>query len=210
MTTIERVTAREILDSRGNPTVEAEVTLASGIVGRAAVPSGASTGDNEALELRDNDKKRYRGKGVSKAVANVNTALAKAVVGRDALMQTEIDLAMLAADGTPNKRKLGANAILAVSLATARAAADALGLPLYSYLGGVGARALPVPMMNVVNGGAHADNNVDFQEFMIVPAGFASFSEALRAGVEVFHWLKDVLKQRSHSTAVGDEGGFAP
>jgi len=210
MTTIERVNAREILDSRGNPTVEAEVTLSSGIVGRAAVPSGASTGENEALELRDGDKKRYGGRGVTKAVANVNAILAKAVVGRDALIQTDVDLAMLAADGTPNKRKLGANAILAVSLATARAGADALGIPLYSHLGGIGSRTLPVPMMNVLNGGAHADNNVDFQEFMIVPAGFKSFSEALRAGVEVFHSLKDVLKKQGHSTAVGDEGGFAP
>lgn len=198
MTAIEQVTAREILDSRGNPTVEAEVTLASGIVGRAAVPSGASTGDNEALELRDNDKKRYGGKGVTKAVSNINTVIAKAVIGRDSLMQSDVDMAMLAADGTPNKRKLGANAILAVSLATARAAADALGIPLYSYLGGVGARTLPVPMMNVLNGGAHADNNVDFQEFMIVPGGFTSFSEALRAGVEVFHSLKAVLKKHGH------------
>ena len=210
MTAIERVTAREVLDSRGNPTIEAEVTLASGIVGRAAVPSGASTGENEALELRDNDKKRYAGKGVLKAVANVNGPIAKAIIGRDALVQADVDLAMAVADATPNKRKLGANAMLAVSLATARAAADALELPLYSYLGGVGARTLPVPMMNVLNGGAHADNNVDFQEFMIVPAGFASFSEALRAGVEVFHSLKAVLKKRGHSTAVGDEGGFAP
>ncbi|MEK6324486.1 MAG: phosphopyruvate hydratase [Acidobacteriota bacterium] len=210
MTTIERVSAREILDSRGNPTIEAEVTLANGIIGRAAVPSGASTGENEALEMRDNDKKRYCGKGVLKAVASVNTALAKALAGRDALMQADIDLAMLAADATPNKRKLGANAILAVSLATARAAADAIGLPLYAYLGGVGARTLPVPMMNVLNGGAHADNNVDFQEFMIVPGGFGSFTEALRAGVEVFHSLKAVLKKRGHSTSVGDEGGFAP
>jgi len=210
MTTIERVTAREILDSRGNPTIEAEVTLASGIVGRAAVPSGASTGKNEALEMRDNDKKRYAGKGVSKAVANVNTTISKAVIGRDALMQIELDTAMLKADSTPTKSKLGANAILAVSLAASRAAADAVGLPLYAYLGGVGARVLPVPLMNIINGGAHADNNVDFQEFMIVPAGFASFSEALRAGVEVFHALKAVLKKRGQSTAVGDEGGFAP
>ncbi|HXG93648.1 MAG TPA: phosphopyruvate hydratase [Blastocatellia bacterium] len=210
MTTIERVSAREILDSRGNPTVEAEVTLASGIIGRAAVPSGASTGENEALELRDNDKKRYFGKGVTKAVANINTTIAKIVTGRDALMQSDIDLAMIAADATPNKRKLGANAILAVSLATARAAADAVGLPLYAYLGGVGARTLPVPLMNILNGGAHADNNVDFQEFMIVPAGFANFSDALRAGVEVFHSLKSVLRKRGHSTTVGDEGGFAP
>jgi enolase len=210
MTVIERINAREILDSRGNPTLEAEVTLASGIVGRAAVPSGASTGENEAVELRDNDKKRYGGKGVTKAVANVNTILSKTVTGRDALMQADVDLAMIAADGTPNKRKLGANAILAVSLATARAAADALGVPLYAYLGGVGARTLPVPLMNILNGGAHADNNVDFQEFMIVPAGFTSFNESLRAGVEVFHSLKNVLKKRGHSTAVGDEGGFAP
>lgn len=210
MTTIERVTAREILDSRGNPTVEAEVTLAAGIVGRAAVPSGASTGENEAIELRDNDKKRYGGKGVSKAVANVNTNISKAIIGRDALMQIELDAAMLKADSTPTKSKLGANAILAVSLAAARAAADAVGLPLYAYLGGVGARVLPVPLMNIINGGAHADNNVDFQEFMIVPAGFSSFSEALRAGVEVFHKLKEVLKKRGQSTTVGDEGGFAP
>ncbi|MFY9555808.1 MAG: phosphopyruvate hydratase [Blastocatellia bacterium] len=210
MSLIERVGAREILDSRGNPTVEAEVTLTTGITGRAAVPSGASTGENEALELRDNDKKRYGGKGVLKAVANINTAIAKAITGRDALMQPDIDLAMLAADGTPNKRKLGANAILAVSLATARAAADELGLPLYAYLGGVGARTLPVPLMNVLNGGAHADNNVDFQEFMIVPGGLPTFTEALRAGAEVFHSLKAVLKKRGHSTAVGDEGGFAP
>jgi enolase len=210
MTTIERVNAREILDSRGNPTVEAEVTLASGIIGRAVAPSGASTGENEALEMRYADKKRYGGKGVVKAVANVNGAISKAIIGRDALMQSDIDLAMLAADGTANKRKLGANAILAVSLATARAAADALGLPLYSYLGGVGARTLPVPMMNVLNGGAHADNNVDFQEFMIVPGGLPTFAEALRAGAEVFHSLKAVLKKRGHSTSVGDEGGFAP
>jgi enolase len=210
MTIIERVSAREILDSRGNPTVEAEVALTSGIVGRAAVPSGASTGENEALELRDNDKKRYLGKGALKAVANVNGPIAKAVTGRDALVQADVDLAMLAADATPNKRKLGANAILAVSLATARAASDALGLPLYQYLGGVGARVLPVPLMNILNGGAHADNNVDLQEFMIVPAGFQKFSDALRAGVEVFHSLKAVLKKRGYSTTVGDEGGFAP
>ena len=210
MTIIERVNAREILDSRGNPTVEAEVTLASGIIGRAAVPSGASTGENEALELRDGDRKRYGGKGVLKAVNNINTTIAKIVAGRDALIQSDVDLAMIAADGTANKRKLGANAVLAVSLATARAAADAVGLPLYAYLGGVGARTLPVPLMNILNGGAHADNNVDFQEFMVVPAGFANFSESLRAGVEVFHALKAVLKKRGHSTSVGDEGGFAP
>jgi len=210
MTVIERVNAREILDSRGNPTVEADVTLSSGIVGRAAVPSGASTGENEALELRDNDKKRYGGKGVLKAVGNVNAAIAKAIVGRDALYQADIDNAMLEADGTPNKRKLGANAILAVSLATSRAASEALDIPLYMYLGGPGARTLPVPLMNIINGGAHADNNIDFQEFMIVPAGFAKFSEALRAGVEVFHALKSVLKKRGLTTTVGDEGGFAP
>ncbi len=210
MTTIERVSAREILDSRGNPTIEAEVTLTSGIAGRAAVPSGASTGENEALELRDNDKRRYLGKGVLKAVSNINGPIAKTVIGRDALVQADVDMAMLAADATPNKRKLGANAILAVSLATARAASDALGLPLYQYLGGVSARVLPVPLMNILNGGAHADNNVDLQEFMIVPAGFQKFSDALRAGVEVFHSLKGVLKKRGYSTAVGDEGGFAP
>src|SRR4030095_3319498 len=210
MTLIERVNGREILDSRGNPTVEAEVTLASGIIGRAAVPSGASTGENEALEMRDADKQRYLAKGVQKAVANVNGAISKAVIGRDALMQADIDLAMLAADSTPNKRKLGANAILAVSLATARAAADALGLPLYAYLGGVGARTLPVPMMNVLNGGAHADNNVDFQEFMIVPGGFSTFSEALRAGAEDLHSLYAGLNKTGTSTSVGDEGGFAP
>ena len=210
MSLIERVSAREILDSRGNPTVEAEVELDSGAMGRAAVPSGASTGENEALELRDGDKKRYQGKGVQKAVANINSVLAKVVIGRDALAQSDVDLAMIAADGTDNKKKLGANAILAVSLATARAAADSAGLPLYSYLGGVGARTLPVPMMNIVNGGAHADNNVDLQEFMIVPGGFEKFSDGLRAGVEVFHALKAVLKKRGHSTGVGDEGGFAP
>jgi enolase 1/2/3 len=210
MTLIERVHAREILDSRGNPTVEAEVTLASGVVGRAAVPSGASTGENEALEMRDSDKKRYLGKGVLKAIANANSAIAKAVIGRDALMQADVDLAIRSADGTPNKRKLGANAILAVSLATARAAAETLDLPLFQYLGGVGSRTLPVPMMNVLNGGAHADNNVDFQEFMIVPGGLPSFGEALRAGAEVFHSLKAVLKKRGQATSVGDEGGFAP
>src|SRR5262245_46973306 len=193
MTLIESVLAREILDSRGNPTVEAEVTLASGIIGRAAVPSGASTGENEALEMRDGDKKRYVGKGVLKAVANINGAISKAVIGRDALVQSNDDVALLAADSTQNERKMGANAILAVSLATARAAAEALDLPLYAYLGGVGARTLPVPMMNVLNGGAHADNNVDFQEFMIVPGGFSSFAESLRAGAEVFHSLTAVL-----------------
>jgi enolase len=210
MTKIEKVWAREILDSRGNPTVEAEVELESGARGRAAVPSGASTGEHEAVELRDNDKKRYGGKGVTKAVANVNEKIARALVGVDALAQTEVDRIMLALDGTPNKKKLGANAILAVSLATARAAADLLELPLYRYLGGVGARTLPVPMMNIINGGAHADNNVDMQEFMVLPVGMDSFAEALRAGTEVFHALKSVLKGRGLGTAVGDEGGFAP
>ncbi|HEY6329213.1 MAG TPA: phosphopyruvate hydratase, partial [Blastocatellia bacterium] len=195
---------------RGNPTVEAEVTLAGGSRGRAIVPSGASTGENEALELRDGDKKRYGGRGVLKAAAHVTGELAKAVIGRDALVQADIDLSMIKADGTPNKRKYGANAILAISLATARAAADAVDLPLYQYLGGVGARVLPVPMMNILNGGVHADNNVDFQEFMIVPGGFSSFSDGLRAGVEVFHSLKAVLKKAGLSTTVGDEGGFAP
>src|SRR5262249_15930840 len=210
MTVIQRVIAREILDSRGNPTVEAEVELDGGWIGRAAVPSGASTGENEALELRDGDKKRYSGRGVQKAVANVNGALSKSVIGRDALMQADVDRALIDADGTNNKRKLGANALLAVSLATSRAAADAAGLPLYAYLGGVSARTLPVPLMNILNGGAHADNNVDLQEFMIVPGGFTRFSDALRAGVEVFHSLKAVLHRRGHSTGVGDEGGVAP
>src|SRR5262249_17253573 len=210
MTVIQRVTAREILDSRGNPTVEAEVELDGGWIGRAAVPSGASTGENEALEMRDGDKKRYLGKGVQKAVANVNGPLSKAVVGRDALMQADVDRALLDVDGTGNKRKLGANALLAVSLATSRAAADAAGLPLYAYLGCVGARTLPVPLMNILNGGAHADNNIEFQEFMIVPGGFSKFADALRAGVEVFHSLKSVLKKGGHATSVGDEGGFAP
>src|SRR5262245_44685477 len=183
MSWIEDVVAREILDSRGNPTVEAEVALSGGMTGRAAVPSGASTGDNEALELRDADKKRYQGNGVLKAVASVAQDLAKAVTGRDALQQADVDLSMIKADARPNKRKLGANAILAVSLATARAAAEAVGLPLYAYLGGVGARRLPVPLMNILNGGAHADNNVDFQEFMVVPAGLPR-SEERRVGKE--------------------------
>ncbi len=210
MTSIEKIVAREILDSRGNPTIEVDVELESGARGRAAVPSGASTGEHEAVELRDGDKKRYLGKGVRKAVDNVNKVLAKAVVGQDALRQTELDLTMLQLDGTPTKKKLGANAILGVSLAVARAAADHLDLPLYRYLGGVGARTLPVPMMNIINGGAHADNNVDPQEFMIMPLGASSFAEALRWGAEVFHTLKAVLKKRGYSTAVGDEGGFAP
>jgi enolase len=210
MSIIENIRAREILDSRGNPTVEAEVELESGATGRAAVPSGASTGENEAVELRDGDKTRYDGKGVRRAVENVNKALAKVVIGLDAFDQVAVDGAMIELDDTPNKSKLGANALLAVSLATARAAADELEIPLYRYLGGTNARVLPVPLMNILNGGAHADNNVDFQEFMIVPAGAPSFGEALRWGAEVFHALKGVLKKRGLSTAVGDEGGFAP
>ena len=210
MSFIEHIKAREILDSRGNPTVEAEVLLDSGAVGRAAVPSGASTGENEAVELRDGDKFRYLGKGVLHAVENVNKTIANAVVGLDAFDQATIDQTMIDLDDTPNKSKLGANAILSVSLATARAAATELEIPLYRYLGGANARTLPVPLMNIINGGAHADNNVDFQEFMIAPAGAPSFSEALRWGAEVFHTLKGVLKKRGYSTAVGDEGGFAP
>ena len=210
MSWIEHVLAREILDSRGNPTVEAEVVLADGEIGRASVPSGASTGENEAVELRDGDKKRYGGKGVLKAVHNINEVIAPALQGFDALDQAEVDRALIELDGTGNKSNLGANALLAVSMATARAAAAQLELPLYRYLGGPNARTLPVPMMNIVNGGAHADNNVDFQEFMVVPAGAASFSEALRAGAEVFHQLKSVLKSKGYATSVGDEGGFAP
>ncbi len=210
MSIIAQVHAREILDSRGNPTVEAEVVLESSAMGRAAVPSGASTGENEAVELRDGDKFRYLGKGVRLAVENVNKTITNAIVGKDAFDQVEIDQTMIELDDTPNKSKLGANALLAVSLATARAAASELEVPLYRYIGGINARTLPVPLMNIINGGAHADNNVDFQEFMIVPAGAPSFSEALRWGAEVFHTLKDVLKKRGYSTAVGDEGGFAP
>jgi len=210
MSFIEEILAREILDSRGNPTVEAEVVLESGIVGRAAVPSGASTGENEAVELRDGDKFRFLGKGVKKAVENVNKSIANAIIGMDSFDQAAIDQAMIDLDDTPNKSKIGANAILAVSLANARATASELEIPLYRYIGGTNARTLPVPLMNIINGGAHADNNVDFQEFMIVPAGAPSFSEALRWGTEVFHTLKDVLRKRGYSTAVGDEGGFAP
>ncbi|HEX5885373.1 MAG TPA: phosphopyruvate hydratase, partial [Pyrinomonadaceae bacterium] len=210
MSWIEHVLAREILDSRGNPTVEAEVVLADGEIGRASVPSGASTGENEAVELRDGDKKRYGGKGVLKAVHNVNEVIAPALQGFDALDQAEVDRALIELDGTDNKSNLGANALLAVSMATARAAAAQLELPLYRYLGGPNARTLPVPMMNILNGGAHADNNVDFQEFMVVPAGAASFTEALRVGAEVFHQLKSVLKSKGYATSVGDEGGFAP
>ena len=210
MSWIEHVLAREILDSRGNPTVEAEVVLAGGEIGRAAVPSGASTGENEAVELRDGDAKRYGGKGVLQAVHNVNEVIAPALEGFDALDQAEVDGALLELDGTKTKSKLGANALLAVSLATARAAALHLELPLYRYLGGPNSRTLPVPMMNIINGGAHADNNVDFQEFMVVPVAAPSFSEALRAGTEVFHALKSVLKKKGYATSVGDEGGFAP
>jgi enolase len=210
MTTILKVHGREILDSRGNPTVEVEVELANGAIGRAAVPSGASTGAHEAIELRDNDKSRYMGKGVLQAVKNVNEVLAAELIGMDALDQVAIDKAMIELDGTANKGKLGANAILGASLAVAKAAANSLGLPLYRYIGGVQARTLPVPMMNIINGGAHADNNVDMQEFMIFPAGAPTFAESLRMGAEVFHALKSVLKGKGYNTAVGDEGGFAP
>lgn len=210
MTTITDIHAREILDSRGNPTVEVDVLLKCGVLGRAAVPSGASTGEHEAVELRDGDKSRYLGKGVVKAVTNVNDAIKPEIVGMDALEQVEIDHRMVELDGTPNKGNLGANAILGVSLAVARAAAAALNLPLYRYIGGVNAKELPVPMMNVLNGGEHADNNVDLQEFMIMPAGGDSFSESLRMGAEIFHNLKSVLKKKGYNTAVGDEGGFAP
>ena len=210
MSGIAEIRAREILDSRGNPTVEVEVRLESGAQGRAAVPSGASTGEREALELRDGDQRRYGGKGVRKAVANVHTVLAPKLLGMEAAEQATIDRAMIALDGTPNKGKLGANAILGVSLAVAHAAAAEAGMPLYRYLGGPNARELPVPLMNVVNGGAHADNNLDLQEFMIVPVGAPSFAEALRMAAEVFHTLKALLKKKGLSTSVGDEGGFAP
>ncbi len=210
MSIIEQVWAREIMDSRGNPTIEAEVVLESGTTGRAAVPSGASTGENEAVELRDGDKLRYLGKGVLKAVENVNEKISRELEGLDVLDQTQIDETMIALDGTENKSNLGANAILAVSLASARAAAAFQELPLYRYIGGTNAKTLPVPMMNILNGGAHADNNVDFQEFMVMPVGAQTFSEALRCGAEIFHGLKSVLKSRGYSTGVGDEGGFAP
>jgi enolase len=209
MSEITAVLGREILDSRGNPTVEVEVQTESGR-GRAAVPSGASTGEHEAIELRDGDKKRWLGKGVGKAVANVNQTLGPSILGLDALDQAEIDKVLLEADGTPNKSKLGANAILGVSMAVARAAADAVGLPLWRYLGGANARVLPTPLMNVINGGTHADNGLEIQEFMIVPSGLPSFPDALRAGAEVFHTLKKNLKEKGMVTAVGDEGGFAP
>jgi enolase 1/2/3 len=210
MTLIAEIRAREVLDSRGNPTVEAEVTLADGAFGRAIVPSGASTGAHEALELRDRDDKRYGGKGVLRAVANVNETIRAALLGADATDQRGIDRMLLDLDGTDNKRNLGANALLGVSLATAKAAAESVGLPLFRYLGGPNAHVMPVPCFNVVNGGAHADNSIDVQEFMIVPVGAASFSEALRWGSEVFHTLHDVLRARGLSTGVGDEGGFAP
>jgi enolase len=210
VTTIAKITGIEILDSRGNPTVEADVILADGSLGRAAVPSGASTGEHEAVELRDGDASRYLGKGTRKAVEHINREIAGALHGKDAAQQAHIDRLMIELDGTPNKAHLGANAILAVSMAAARAAATSQRTPLYRYLGGVGACVLPVPMMNILNGGAHADNSVDVQEFMIAPYGAAKFSEALRMGVEVFHTLKKVLKKKGYSTAVGDEGGFAP
>ncbi|MGL4662966.1 MAG: phosphopyruvate hydratase, partial [Culicoidibacterales bacterium] len=210
MPSIIDIYAREVLDSRGNPTVEVEITTESGAFGRALVPSGASTGEYEAVELRDGDASRYLGKGVEKAVANVNDIIAPALIGFDVTDQNGIDMTMIELDGTPNKGKLGANAILGVSLAAAHAAADFVGLPLYQYLGGFNAKQLPTPMMNIINGGSHADNSVDFQEFMILPAGAPTFKEALRCGTEVFHALAKVLKGKGYSTAVGDEGGFAP
>jgi len=210
MSAIVDVIAREILDSRGQPTVEADVLLESGVMGRAAVPAGASTGSREAVELRDGDAKRYGGKGTLKAVENINTEICEAVIGVDATEQSFVDKALIDLDGTENKARLGANAVLAVSLAVAKAAAEESGLPLHRYLGGAGAMAMPVPMMNVINGGAHADNSLDMQEFMIVPVGFTSFREALRCGSEVFHALRKLLADRGLSTAVGDEGGFAP
>jgi enolase len=210
MSTIVDIQAREVLDSRGNPTVEVDVILAGGAIGRAAVPSGASTGEHEALELRDGDKKRYLGKGVSKAVRNVTDKIRPVLQGLDALDQLSVDHAMLDLDGTETKAKLGANAILAVSLANAKAAAEAIGIPLFKYLGGPNAKVLPVPMANVINGGAHSDAPIDFQEFMIVPKGFDTFSDGLQAITEIFHALKAVLKKKGLSTAVGDEGGFAP
>ncbi|WP_277059681.1 phosphopyruvate hydratase [Rivihabitans pingtungensis] len=210
MSSIIDVVAREILDSRGNPTVEADVLLESGVMGRAAVPSGASTGEKEALELRDGDKGRYLGKGVLKAVENINTEICEAIIGLDATDQTFIDKTLLQLDGTDSKSRLGANAILAVSMAVARAAAEDAGLPLYRYLGGAGQMSMPVPMMNVINGGAHANNSLDIQEFMIIPVGAKTFREALRCGAEIFHTLKKICAEQGHSTAVGDEGGFAP
>ena len=210
MSEIIDINAREILDSRGNPTVEVDVKLASGSIGRAAVPSGASTGEHEAVELRDKDANRYLGKGVLQAVDNVNVTIADALIGADVFEQNEIDSIMCEIDGTENKSNLGANAILGVSLAVAKAAADELDLPLYRYIGGTNAKELPLPMMNILNGGSHADNNVDIQEFMVMPAGADTFSDALRMGTEIFHSLKAVLQARDCNTAVGDEGGFAP
>ena len=210
MSYIAEIFARQILDSRGNPTVEVDVITDGGALGRAAVPSGASTGAHEAVELRDNDKKKYLGKGVLKAVKNVNDLIAKSITGFDITAQAEIDQIMIDLDGTPNKSKLGANAILAVSMAVAKAAAEEANLPLYRYIGGTNARTVPMPMMNILNGGAHADNKIDFQEFMIMPVGAPSFSEGLRWGVEIFHQLKSTLKKKGYSTNVGDEGGFAP
>src|SRR5438876_71189 len=210
MSSIVDVVAREILDSRGNPTVEADVLIESGVMGRAAVPSGASTGSREALELRDQDKGRYGGKGVLKAVEHINTEISEAIMGLDAQEQSFIDKTLIELDGTDNKSRLGANAILAVSMAVAKAAAEESGLPLYRYFGGSGGMQMPVPMMNVINGGAHASNNLDIQEFMIVPVGAASFREALRCGAEVFHALKSLLESKRLTTTVGDEGGFAP
>ena len=210
MTIITDVIGREILDSRGNPTVEVDVQVSSGFTGRAAVPSGASTGENEAVELRDDDKKRYNGKGVLKAVANVNEIISGSIIEMDATEQIEIDTVLIDLDGTENKSKLGANAMLGVSIACAKAAAETFNMPLFRYLGGVNACELPVPMMNIMNGGKHADSNVDLQEFMVMPAGAPSFREALRMGTETFHALKDVLKKKGYNTAVGDEGGFAP
>jgi len=207
---IIEIIAREVLDSRGNPTVQSDVYLDSGFFGRATVPSGASTGIREALELRDGDKKRYSGKGVQKAVENIINEIAPNIIGLDCLDQEGIDKFLIELDGTENKSRLGANAILAVSMAVCRASAEELGVPLYRYIGGTHAKLLPVPMMNIINGGAHADNNLDIQEFMIVPAGFTRFSLALKAGAEVFHTLKGILKKRGLNTAVGDEGGFAP
>ncbi|MBP7652983.1 phosphopyruvate hydratase, partial [Candidatus Dependentiae bacterium] len=210
MTGIIDVWAREILDSRGNPTVEVEIILECGAMGRAAVPSGASTGENEAVELRDTKEKRYLGKGVQKAVDNVNKIIRPKIIGMNAVDQVELDKTLIKLDGTKNKSKLGANAILGVSLAAAKASAEACGLPLYKYIGGTNAKVLPTPMMNILNGGAHADSTVDFQEFMIMPVGAPTFKEALRWGTEVFHNLKSVLKANGYNTAVGDEGGFAP
>ncbi len=210
MSIITDIIARQVLDSRGNPTVEVDVHTSDGAMGRAAVPSGASTGKHEAAELRDGDKKKYMGKGVLKAVSNVNDVLAEELYGWDVTDQSGLDKAMIDIDGTPNKSKLGANAILAISMAAAKAAAQTVGLPLYRYIGGANAKTLPVPMMNILNGGAHADNKIDFQEFMVVPTGASTFSEGLRWGVEIFHSLKTVLKEKGYSTNVGDEGGFAP